>query len=88
LLIGGEVGGFLPDIATNEQQDLTQDQREGVSPPAVADSALLLVSSANVSPSAFAHNMELGLLVRGGPLPARVRDHFHGLAAAGVLCSQ
>ncbi len=52
---------------------------------AVADESHLLLSSANVSASAFARNMELGLLVRGGPLPPRVRRHFHALADSGVL---
>lgn len=52
---------------------------------AVADTSHLLVSSANVSASAFGRNMELGLLVRGGPLPRRVREHFLSLADNGVL---
>ena len=54
---------------------------------AVADESHLLLSSANVSASAFARNMELGLFVRGGPLPPRVRRHFNALAESGVLRS-
>lgn len=54
---------------------------------AVADDALLLVSSANLTEYAFTKNMELGLLVEGGDLPARVGAHLEELIATGVLRS-
>jgi phosphatidylserine/phosphatidylglycerophosphate/cardiolipin synthase-like enzyme len=52
---------------------------------AVADAALALVGSANLTRSAQSANMELGLLVRGGELPLRLARHFGELIAQGVL---
>lgn len=52
---------------------------------ALADSAVLLVSSANLTESAMTSNIELGLLVKGGPLPARVGEAFDGLRSSGAL---
>ena len=52
---------------------------------AVADTNVLLVSSANLTGSALAINMELGLLVRGGGAPRRVARHFEELRETGVL---
>lgn len=52
---------------------------------AVADDAVLLVSSANLTESAFEINMELGVLVRGGDMPRRVAEHWRGLASDGQL---
>ena len=46
---------------------------------AIADSRLLFISSANLTEYAFTTNMELGVLVRGGPLPAQVEQHFQML---------
>src|SRR5215212_8465822 len=43
---------------------------------AVADEAALFVSSANLTEYAFNFNMELGLLARGGDLPARAVSHL------------
>jgi cardiolipin synthase A/B len=52
---------------------------------AVADEELLFISSANLTGYALALNMELGLLVRGGPLPAAVWTHFQRLIEGGVM---
>ncbi len=52
---------------------------------AIADDRAALVTSANLTAHAIAQNMELGLLVRGGPVPRRLRDHFDELIARGVL---
>ncbi len=52
---------------------------------AVADAATLLISSANLTAYALSLNMELGLLVRGGPQPQEVSAHFTGLIQHGVL---
>jgi len=41
--------------------------------------------SANFTEHAMELNMELGLLLHGGGLPAQVASHFDGLIAAGVL---
>lgn len=42
----------------------------------VADDHLLFVSSANLTDAALGLNMELGVLVRGGDAPGKVRRHF------------
>jgi phosphatidylserine/phosphatidylglycerophosphate/cardiolipin synthase-like enzyme len=52
---------------------------------AVADEAVLFVSSANLTAFALTLNMELGLLVRGGMAPRAVADHFTRLITHGVL---
>lgn len=52
---------------------------------AVADGARLLVSSANLTEYALTKNMELGLLVEGGDVPARVQSHLEALIAGNVL---
>jgi cardiolipin synthase len=52
---------------------------------AVADEAALFVSSANLTEYAFNFNMELGLLVRGGDLPAHVESHLRHLVEEKVL---
>jgi phosphatidylserine/phosphatidylglycerophosphate/cardiolipin synthase-like enzyme len=46
---------------------------------AVADDDVLFVSSANLTGAALSMNMELGLLIRGGPQPGQVRRHFDAL---------
>lgn len=51
----------------------------------VADESAAFISSANLTGSALDHNIELGILVRGGPVPRRLADHFSSLIAAGVL---
>lgn len=55
---------------------------------AVADGERLLVSSANLTEFALGLNMELGLLVAGGQVPGRVRDHLENLIGQGVLVRQ
>jgi phosphatidylserine/phosphatidylglycerophosphate/cardiolipin synthase-like enzyme len=52
---------------------------------AVADDAVLLVSSANLTAYAFTLNMELGLLVRGGAIPGRVSAHLDRLIDQHIL---
>lgn len=52
---------------------------------AVADGHRLFLSSANLTDYAFTINMELGLLITGGPLPNRVDHHFKSLVADKVL---
>jgi phosphatidylserine/phosphatidylglycerophosphate/cardiolipin synthase-like enzyme len=52
---------------------------------AVADSRWLFLSSANLTDYAFTVNMELGVLITGGPLPGQVQAHFDQLIQAGVL---
>ncbi len=52
---------------------------------AVADAEAALVTSTNLTGAALDHNMECGLLVRGGPVPLALRDHFRALRYAGEL---
>jgi phosphatidylserine/phosphatidylglycerophosphate/cardiolipin synthase-like enzyme len=52
---------------------------------AVADRAALLVSSANLTQSGVARNLEAGLLVRGGDAPRRAAEHITALMASGAL---
>ena len=51
----------------------------------VADSRWLFLSSANLTEYAFSINMELGVLVTGGPLPRQIEENFRRLIAEGVL---
>lgn len=52
---------------------------------AVADRRVLLVSSANLTQSGVAKNIEAGLLVHGGAAPQRAAEHIAELKAQGVL---
>jgi phosphatidylserine/phosphatidylglycerophosphate/cardiolipin synthase-like enzyme len=52
---------------------------------AVADKHQLFLSSANLTEYAFTLNMELGLLVTGGKLPAQIERHFAQLIEVGQL---
>lgn len=52
---------------------------------AVADEALLFISSANLTEYALTLNMELGVLIQAGPLPGNVATHFNRLIEDGVL---
>ena len=52
---------------------------------AVADGRWLFLSSANLTEYAFSINMELGMLVTGGPLPQQVEEQFDRLIGNGVL---
>lgn len=51
----------------------------------VVDGIVALVGSANLTSSAMERNLECGVLVRGGDLPAALRDHLRALRARGVL---
>jgi phosphatidylserine/phosphatidylglycerophosphate/cardiolipin synthase-like enzyme len=52
---------------------------------AVADGRWLFLSSANLTEYAFSINMELGMLVTRGPMPAQVEEQFDRLIGNGVL---
>lgn len=51
----------------------------------VADDSAALITSANLTGAAIYKNMELGVLIRGGSAPRRIREHFDRLLADGVL---
>lgn len=52
---------------------------------AVADGTTLLISSANLTEYAMTLNMEMGVLIRGGELPAKVEAHFARLIEQRIL---
>jgi phosphatidylserine/phosphatidylglycerophosphate/cardiolipin synthase-like enzyme len=52
---------------------------------AVADGQTMLISSANLTEYAMTLNMEMGLLVRGGPLSGQVQQHLSRLVEKGVF---
>jgi phosphatidylserine/phosphatidylglycerophosphate/cardiolipin synthase-like enzyme len=52
---------------------------------AVADSRLLLTTSANLTASGLGRNIEAGLLVHGGSEPRRAAEHVRELQATGEL---
>ena len=53
----------------------------------MADSAVLFVSSANLTGYAMDTNIELGVLIRGGVQPERVMQQFQSLMDKGMLKS-
>lgn len=52
---------------------------------AVADAAAAFVTSANLTGRALDSNIELGLVVTGGPVPRRLAAHWRELMDQGVL---
>ncbi len=52
---------------------------------AVADRRALLVSSANLTQSGVAKNIEAGVLIRGGTAPRRAAEHIVALQSGGIL---
>lgn len=52
---------------------------------ALADAQSMLISSANLTGHAMTLNMEMGLLVHGGELPAQVEAHLERLVERGVF---
>ncbi|MGH2847367.1 MAG: hypothetical protein ACRDL0_15320 [Thermoleophilaceae bacterium] len=57
----------------------------GVYACALADEDTAFVTSANLTGLGLDENIELGLLVRGGPTPRRIARYVRGLMAEGVL---
>jgi len=51
----------------------------------IADEHTALITSANFTGSAIDTNMELGVLLRGGPVPRRLARHFRQLIVDGVF---
>jgi phosphatidylserine/phosphatidylglycerophosphate/cardiolipin synthase-like enzyme len=52
---------------------------------AVADRRVMLVTSANLTQSGVAKNIEAGILIRGGTAPVRVAEHVDALRSSGNL---
>lgn len=54
----------------------------------VIDGRDILLTSANLSNAAFNANLELGVVIRGGPVARAVQQHFDALIASGILISE
>ncbi len=52
---------------------------------AVADEKLAFITSANLTSAAMERNMELGLLIRQGDVPRRLREHLGALISTKVI---
>jgi len=52
---------------------------------AVADSRVAFLTSANLTEAALERNMELGVLIRGGTLPASIDRLIDALLESGEL---
>lgn len=52
---------------------------------ALADDRTMLISSANLTEYAMTLNMELGVMIYGGPLPGQVAAHLQRLVEMGVF---
>lgn len=52
---------------------------------AVADHAMAFLTSANLTGYALEKNMEAGVLVFGGHIPSRLRDHLHALIETKII---
>jgi len=70
-----------------DQRPLSPDGQHGSlhAKVAMADGSTLLISSANLTEYAMTLNMEMGVLIRGGELPAKVEAHFANLIELGIL---
>lgn len=70
-----------------EERPTTYDGKHGSlhAKVAVADSQSAFISSANLTDYAMNLNMELGVLIEGGPLPGQIRRHFEALTIKGIL---
>ena len=55
---------------------------------AVADRAVAFITSANLTTAAMERNMELGMLIRGGAVPDRLRQHLAALVATKVITAR
>jgi len=71
-----------------EKRPLSEDGRHGSlhAKVAIADGQNMLISSANLTEYAMTLNMELGILIRGGPFPAQLEAHLLRLTENGIFC--
>ena len=54
-------------------------------PLRLADRSIALITSANLTGAGINDNIELGVLIEAGPLPAKLHDHFDLLIEEGIL---
>jgi phosphatidylserine/phosphatidylglycerophosphate/cardiolipin synthase-like enzyme len=86
--LGGEVAHHAQIyVWPQEKRIRTADGRHGSlhAKIAVADGQTMLISSANLTEYAMTINMEMGLLIHGGPLPVQVETHLERLVEQGVF---
>lgn len=69
------------------KREATADGRRGSlhAKIALADGRLMLISSANLTEYAMTLNVEMGIMVRGGPLPGQVERHLVRLIETGIF---
>ena len=86
------LGPDMPRVSTilvwpQDKRPISSNGQRGLlhAKVAVADSKVLFLSSANLTEYAMTLNIELGVLIRGGPLPRRVVAQFDRLVERGVL---
>lgn len=89
-LVGVQPAAAFRDVPGVELWHWPTDRRPGRSARmhakiAVADAAVLLASSANLTQSGIEVNIESGILVRGGVAPRRAAEHVARLIADGEL---
>jgi phosphatidylserine/phosphatidylglycerophosphate/cardiolipin synthase-like enzyme len=70
-----------------ERRRVDQHGRHGILHPkcVVVDRKSALVSSANLTDYGLELNMELGLVVQGGPIPIQLAEHFSQLHVKGEI---
>jgi phosphatidylserine/phosphatidylglycerophosphate/cardiolipin synthase-like enzyme len=52
---------------------------------AVADGEVAMITSANLTGKAMNENMELGILINGGPVPKQLSDHLYALVTEKII---
>lgn len=52
---------------------------------AVADGELAMITSANLTGKAMNENMELGILLKGGPVSKQLSEHLHALITERII---
>lgn len=89
------IQSLTPDI-TNHAQIVIWPRHKRITSPsgqigtlhakcAVADTSHLFISSANLTDFAMSRNIELGVLIQNGPLPAQVKAQFESLIQKKIL---
>ncbi len=77
----------IPSANLYVWNDKKKDNRNGAvhAKCAVADGSIAFITSANLTNAAMEHNMELGVLVRGGNLPETLDRHLEALVTTGIV---
>jgi phosphatidylserine/phosphatidylglycerophosphate/cardiolipin synthase-like enzyme len=83
----GKMKAALPTAYIYSWVDKTGDFADGSvhAKTAVADDAFCFISSANLTGHAMEKNMEAGVLIRGGAIPASLHRHLEALVTTNVI---